>query len=190
MPPVTLAPASGRYLSFAKSEEIAILRAVGAGVREIARQIGRSPSTVPRELRRNAATRGGGPRRASASAHASALAATRHRQLPRRRAQPPAAVLGNDGSTTYDIFRLLDRQEGKPCPLSPVYQAVRNVAAALALRPAGGVGVFGLITTPTIRTLAAAETGQAGRTCCRPCSAPLTLTCASGRYLGSSSCRD
>jgi len=60
MPTVTLAPASGRYLSFAEREEIAILRACGAGVREIARQIGRSPSTISRELRRNAATRGGG----------------------------------------------------------------------------------------------------------------------------------
>ncbi|MGH2969246.1 MAG: IS30 family transposase [Solirubrobacteraceae bacterium] len=60
MPPVTLAPASGRYLSFAEREEIAIQRACGAGVREIARQLGRSPSTISRELRRNAATRGGG----------------------------------------------------------------------------------------------------------------------------------
>src|SRR5215211_7312398 len=59
MPSVTLAPASGRYLSFAEREEIAILRARGCGVREIARQLGRSPSTVSRELRRNAATRGG-----------------------------------------------------------------------------------------------------------------------------------
>jgi IS30 family transposase len=50
---------SGRYLSFAEREEIALLRAQGAGVRSIARQIGRSPSTVSRELRRNAATRGG-----------------------------------------------------------------------------------------------------------------------------------
>jgi IS30 family transposase len=56
MPSVTLAPASGRYLSFAEREEIAILRAQGAGVREIARRLGRSPSTVSRELRRNAAT--------------------------------------------------------------------------------------------------------------------------------------
>jgi hypothetical protein len=46
---------------------------------------------------------------------------------------------------TYEVFGLPDRQDGKPCPLSPVYQAVRNVAAALHLRPAGGVGVFGLI---------------------------------------------
>ena len=60
MPSVTLAAASGRYLSFAEREEIAISRAQGAGVREIARQVGRSPSTISRELRRNAATRSGG----------------------------------------------------------------------------------------------------------------------------------
>jgi IS30 family transposase len=59
MPSVTLDPLSGRYLSFAEREEIAILRSGGCGVREIARQLGRSPSTVSRELRRNAATRGG-----------------------------------------------------------------------------------------------------------------------------------
>lgn len=52
-------PLSGRYLSFAEREEIAILNARGCGVREIASQFGRSPSTISRELRRNAATRGG-----------------------------------------------------------------------------------------------------------------------------------
>ena len=45
MPPITQAPLSGRYLSFAEREEIALLRAQHHGVREIARQIGRSPST-------------------------------------------------------------------------------------------------------------------------------------------------
>lgn len=50
MPSVSLAPLSGRYLSFAEREEIAILRASGCGVREIARQLGRSPSTISREL--------------------------------------------------------------------------------------------------------------------------------------------
>jgi IS30 family transposase len=60
MPSLTQAPLSGRYLSFTEREEIAILRARGCGVREIARQLGRSPSTISRELRRNAATRGGG----------------------------------------------------------------------------------------------------------------------------------
>jgi transposase-like protein len=59
MPTVTMAPLSGRYLSFAEREEIALLRATGCGVREIARQLDRSPSTISRELRRNAATRSG-----------------------------------------------------------------------------------------------------------------------------------
>ena len=58
MPPLSLVPPSGRYLSFAEREEIALARAAGGGVRDIARQLGRAPSTVSRELRRNAATRG------------------------------------------------------------------------------------------------------------------------------------
>lgn len=58
MPPISLAPLSGRYLSFAEREEIAILRAQQHGVREIAQRVGRSPSTISRELRRNASTRG------------------------------------------------------------------------------------------------------------------------------------
>jgi IS30 family transposase len=60
MPSVSRAPLSGRYLSFREREEIAILNARGGGVREIARRVGRSASTISRELRRNAATRGGG----------------------------------------------------------------------------------------------------------------------------------
>lgn len=50
---------SGRYLSFSEREEIGLLRAQGVGVREIARRLERSPSTVSRELTRNAATRCG-----------------------------------------------------------------------------------------------------------------------------------
>jgi transposase, IS30 family len=60
MPTVSPAPLSGRFLSFVEREEIAVLHAQGYGVRETARRLGRSPSTVSRELRRNAATRGGG----------------------------------------------------------------------------------------------------------------------------------
>src|SRR5512133_11393 len=59
MPPMDLAPPSGRYLSFAEREEIALLQAQGAGVREIGRRMGRPASTISRELRRNAATREG-----------------------------------------------------------------------------------------------------------------------------------
>jgi IS30 family transposase len=60
MPSVGRLPLSGRYLSFAEREEIAILNARGCRVREVARRLGRSPSTISRELRRNAATRSGG----------------------------------------------------------------------------------------------------------------------------------
>src|SRR3982751_3267468 len=64
MPPSHLAPSSKslsrRYLTYAEREEIAILRAQRHGVREIARRLERAPSTISRELRRNAATRSGG----------------------------------------------------------------------------------------------------------------------------------
>ena len=59
MTPLSLDEPSGRYLSFAEREEIALLKAQDKGVREIAREIGRDPGTVSRELRRNAATRSG-----------------------------------------------------------------------------------------------------------------------------------
>jgi IS30 family transposase len=63
MPPSHLAPSakplSGRYLSLAEREEIGIWRAQRHGVREIARRLKRAPSTISRELRRNAATRSG-----------------------------------------------------------------------------------------------------------------------------------
>jgi IS30 family transposase len=64
MPPLHFSqsskPLSGRYLAFAEREEIAILRVQEHGVRAIARKLGRAPSTISRELRRNAATRSGG----------------------------------------------------------------------------------------------------------------------------------
>jgi transposase, IS30 family len=64
MSPKSLAPSakppSGRYLVFAEREEIALGRAQGQGIREIARRLGRAPSTISREVRRNAATRSGG----------------------------------------------------------------------------------------------------------------------------------
>ncbi|WP_102935321.1 IS30 family transposase [Streptomyces malaysiensis] len=59
MPPISLAEPTGRYLSFEEREDIAILRAKGTGVRQIARALGRDAGTISRELRRNAATRGG-----------------------------------------------------------------------------------------------------------------------------------
>ncbi len=57
MPSLSLTPLSGRYLSFAEREEIAILHGQQLRVREMARRLGRSPPTISRELRRNAAMR-------------------------------------------------------------------------------------------------------------------------------------
>ena len=81
MPLIELGPPTGRYLSFAEREEIALLRAQELGVREIARRIGRRPSTISRELRRNAATRGGQPvYRASTAQWKAELAARRPKE--------------------------------------------------------------------------------------------------------------
>ena len=73
MPPSQLAPSAppptGRYLSLAEREQIALLRAQRHGVREIAWQLARSASTISRELRRNAATRSGGLEYRAITAH-------------------------------------------------------------------------------------------------------------------------
>ncbi|BBG01173.1 helix-turn-helix protein [Pseudonocardia autotrophica] len=53
MPPLSLAEPTGRYLSFSEREEIALLKAQGHGVREIARELRRDPGTISREVRRN-----------------------------------------------------------------------------------------------------------------------------------------
>ncbi|WP_205315281.1 IS30 family transposase [Nonomuraea lactucae] len=55
LPPARMAESarSDRYLSLLERQRIATLRERGLGVREIARRLGRSPSTNSRELRRN-----------------------------------------------------------------------------------------------------------------------------------------
>jgi IS30 family transposase len=101
MCPVGLSPLSGRYLSVKEREEIAILKAKGCGVRQIARQLMRSPSTISRELRRNAATRpnASGYRAVNAQWHAD-----------RRARRPKAAKLAqNDMLRDY----VQDRLAGK-----------------------------------------------------------------------------
>ena len=64
MPPVMFrpeaGPLSGRYLSFAEREEIALLLVQDHSLQEIGLRLGRSASTISRELRRNATTRSGG----------------------------------------------------------------------------------------------------------------------------------
>jgi Helix-turn-helix domain len=52
---------SGRFLSQDERIEFADLRHAGLSIRQVADRLGRSPSTVSRELRRNAAGSGGVP---------------------------------------------------------------------------------------------------------------------------------
>ena len=103
MPRSNLAPTApeptGLYLAFAEREQIALARARGEGVREIATQLGRSPSTISRELRRNAATRGGG---LEYRAHAAQWHADRSAMRPR-----PAKLLTNPVLREYVQDRLL-----------------------------------------------------------------------------------
>jgi IS30 family transposase len=90
MAPAMCAPSSrpltGRYLSFAEREEIALWRAQGLGVCEIARRLDRSASTISRELRRNAATRSGG-------LAYRAIAAQWHAERSARRPKPAKLVV-------------------------------------------------------------------------------------------------
>jgi transposase, IS30 family len=78
-------PVSGRYLSLAEREEIAVGRAAGDSVRVIAARLGRAPSTVSREVRRNCLSRG----------RYRAVAAQRRAEDRARR--PKAAKLAGDG---------------------------------------------------------------------------------------------
>jgi IS30 family transposase len=111
MPPLKLVPVSGRYLSFAEREEIAILNAQEVGVREIARRLGRSPSTISRELRRNASTR---------SNELSYRATTAQWHAERRASRPKVAKLAaNDRLREYVQDRLsgtIARPDGELVP--------------------------------------------------------------------------
>ena len=98
MPPLSLAPVSGRYLSFAEREEIAIAHAQHLSVREIARRLHRAPSTVSRELRRNASTR---------TYHLEYRASTAQWHADRRASRPKVSKLAsNDTLREYVQDRL------------------------------------------------------------------------------------
>jgi IS30 family transposase len=107
--PRLLSRVSGRYLSFAEREEIAILRAQELGVREIARRVGRDPSTISRELRRNASTR---------SDELAYRATTAQWHAERRASRPKVAKLvANQQLCQYVQDRLagnIERPNGEP----------------------------------------------------------------------------
>jgi IS30 family transposase len=111
MPLFMVSPVTGRYLSFVEREEIALLKGQGVGVREMARRLGRAPSTISRELRRNAATRGGKlDYRASVAQWKAELLARRPKT---------AKLVDNDRLREYVQERLsgqVRRPDGTPVP--------------------------------------------------------------------------
>jgi IS30 family transposase len=102
VPPVDLSAPSGRYLSLSEREDIAMLVAAGATGRAIARSIGRAPSTVCRELRRNRAASPGGrpPYRASLA----------HDKAEQRARRPKTSKLAADPRLRHQVQVMLEQR--------------------------------------------------------------------------------
>ena len=135
MPPISLDEPTGRYLSFAEREEIALLRAQDKGVREIARRIGRDPGTISRELRRNAATRGG------KQVYRAVVAQWKAQQAAKR--PKTAKLVGNDRLREYVQDRLAGsvRRPDGTIVTGPETPAVEGAEQAAPAGQAVGDGV-------------------------------------------------
>ncbi len=133
MPPITLTPLSGRYLSFSEREEIAILHAQRVGVREIARRLNRAASTISRELRRNASTR---------TYRLEYRASTAQWHAERRASRPKVSKLAaNDALREYVQDRLagvIVRPDGELVAGSIEIQTRRVLDNLVAVARAGG----------------------------------------------------
>lgn len=102
IPPAAVAEAerSSRYLSLLERERIASLRERGHSIREVARRLGRAPSTVSREVRRNLCAHDHGVY----DAH---LAHARARQAARRERE---GVLAREGELRALVQDKLEQQ--------------------------------------------------------------------------------
>ena len=100
----------GRCLSFGEREEIALARARGEPARGIARRLGRSPSTISRELRRNADSDGG---YRATTAHAMAYERA-SRPKPAKRSGQPRAARDRAGRSAAALLARADRRPGAP----------------------------------------------------------------------------
>ncbi len=94
-------PASGRYLSLEERLRIADLHLIGSGVRSIAVTLGRSPSTVSRELRRNGSPVAPRTRRVAYAPYA----AQKRAELRGRRPK----------ASRFDDLELAERVQAKLC---------------------------------------------------------------------------
>ena len=173
MPSTSLAPLSGRYLSFTEREEITVLKAQGVGVRQIARRVGRSPSTISRELRRNAATRGGllgtGPRPRSGTPIG----------VPGARRWPSSPATTRSGGTCRT-----GSPAGSPRPTArrcPVPRFAGSGAVTGAARTAAGPGRGARPRSPTGSGSTSPMMGPCGsrtRRSTRPCTSKAAARCA------------
>ncbi len=110
MAPLDLSEPSGRYLSLVEREEIAVLHAQKLSSRGIARVLGRSASTVSRELARN-----------SPSGHNSLLyrATQAHRKAETRARRPkPSKLASNQRLREYVQANLASKERWSPEQIS------------------------------------------------------------------------
>jgi IS30 family transposase len=118
-----------RYHHLAQEERYAIAGALRAGLsgRHVARELGRSPSTVGREIRRNATAHDGAYRREKAQSYAVA-----NRRRSRRGPQYPEVVLQQVRSLIRERFSPVQivgklKAEGKPVPsYETIYRLIRQ----------------------------------------------------------------
>ena len=96
--PVPVAEPVGRYLSLDEREEVFRLKGAGLGVRAIARELGRDPATISRELRRGTGARGYQPSVAQA-------------KVDRGRCQPRVAKLATNLRLRREVQARLERKD-------------------------------------------------------------------------------
>lgn len=132
MPPISLAPLSGRFLTFAEREEIAIMHEQHNGVCEIAYRLGRSPATILRELRRNAST--GSHQVSDRATSPVARGAARQPKVAKRAANPALRDYVQDR-----VAGMIERPDGGH--ICGPHGALHRPAPWTASRPTLGNGV-------------------------------------------------
>lgn len=125
-------PISARYLSEDERVAIADLRHAKLGVRAIATELGRSPSTISRELRRNRDSRG------------QYRPFTAHRMAAERRARPGRGKIVRDAVLRAVVVRLLGQRQSPEqvahalrgeFPTEPARQLVTETIYQAVYRP-------------------------------------------------------
>jgi len=148
---------SDRYLSEEERVRIADLRGAGAGVRAIAEQTGRSPSTISRELRRNRDPGSGQYRPFTA-----------HKLAVRRRARPRAGKIAGDEVLRQFVRERLEkrwspeqisRALSRQFPGDPARHAVHETIYQAVYRPELGCARAGGGASRTAGPGSAARTG-------------------------------